>query len=430
MSRIRIAFATLGCKTNQYDTAAILGKLDPNVFQVVDFQDRADVYLINTCTVTAVADRQSRQLAYRARRTNPDAKIFVSGCYATWNTESLRAAKEIDAVFPRTEKGRIVEELRKLAENTKSEKGEAYDSGPVFPSRTRPFLKVQDGCDAVCTYCIIPRVRGPIQSDSIEDVLMRLDRLADQGVHETVLTGIHIGRWGLDLYGRPSLIRLLEAIEARSRVPRIRISSLEPLDLTDEIIALLADSRVFLPHLHIPLQNGADEILAAMKRPYRTRHYRDRVERAAEAIPGLGLGIDVIVGFPGETEALFEETRKFLESLPFTYLHVFPYSRRPGTPADRMPGQVDPQTRKRRTETLIRLSDERRRDEAARWIGKELSVLVESKPDKKTGFPQGFSSQYHHVLVEYSEDISDRVVTVRATGLADSGFSLLARVLP
>ena len=421
----RIAITTLGCKTNQYDTAEFLGRLAPEVFKQVSYRDEADAYIINSCTVTAVADRQSRQFAYQARRRAPEALVIITGCYATKDQKELEGLKVFDYVIPRGYKERTINVLAEKARSM-GYKPRPVELGPRFESRSRPYLKIQDGCDSACAYCIIPKVRGPVTSLPMMDVIKGIESLAKEGFKEAVLTGIHIGQWGRDLPGKPAFASLLEDIDKAALIPRIRISSIEPLELTDKLIEIIAGSDCFCPHLHIPLQSGSDSVLERMRRPYRTSKYRERIEKAHEAIPGLGLGIDVIVGFPGESEEEFMETFDFLSDLPFTYLHVFPFSARPGTTAADMEDQVSPDIRKRRARQLISLGRARRRESASRQVGKCLRLLIERKRHKPSGFWQGFSDNYHHCLVKSEEDIQNTLISVSPTGLVENGHSLLS----
>ncbi len=421
----RVAFSTLGCKLNHYDTAALRGRLDESVFDVVRFKDEADAYVVNSCSVTALADRQSRQLVYRARRLNPDALIILTGCYATRAEAELRELTEIDHVIP----GRRLEDVLPLLHAEALRKGFAPQEtshGPQFGSQSRPYLKVQDGCNAVCTYCVIPKTRGPLHSRPLDEILAELDLYGRRGVKEVILTGIHVGMWGRDLPGRPTFDRLLAELDAKTAVPRIRLSSLEPLELSDAVIEVVAGSEAICPHLHIPLQSGSDGVLARMRRPYDTARYRERIEAACAALPRLGLGIDVIVGFPGETEAEFAETVSFLESLPFLYLHVFPYSERPDTPAAAMPDQVPVHVRRERARRLIELAETRRRQSAEQQIGVSMPVLVECDRHTKSGFQQGFADTYHHVLIRSETDLADKIVFVKPCALYNANHHLVA----
>lgn len=421
----RIATSTLGCKTNQYDTAALLGRLDSQVFTIVPFTETADIYLINSCTVTTLAERQSRQFAYQARRRNPEALVILTGCYATTAREQLASKPEIDFVIPGGDSEILIKLILEAARRFDHDPL-PVDHGPIFSSRTRPYLKIQDGCEASCSYCIIPKARGEVKSSPIDDVLRRLQVMEATGYHELVLTGIHVGQWGRDLEGKPSFYDLLLAIEQSRPQVRVRISSLEPMELSDPIIDLVANSKVFCRHLHIPLQSGSDEILKRMRRPYLTRQYRERVVRAVAAMKGLALGVDVIVGFPTEGEEQFEETFSFVQSLPFQYLHVFPYSERPGTPAAEMEGQVPVPERKRRAGRLIELGRERRRRSAEDFLGKQLSVLVEENRESKNGMWKGISDNYHEVLIDSDDDLKNRTIKVRAERLFDQSHRLLA----
>lgn len=423
---IRIAVTTLGCKTNHYDSAALIGRLDHSVFVEVPFSEEADIYIVNSCTVTALADRQSRQFIYQARRRNPAATIILAGCYATTAEEQMSKKKEIDFIVSRNGEKTlfdvVCEQALKLGYSPVEE-----EKAVQFGSQSRPYLKIQDGCEAFCSYCIIPYARGPVKSVPVEKVLKELESLSDRGYREVVLTGIHVGQWGKDIYGKPSFYTLLEAIDKSGLIGRVRVSSLEPMELSDEIIGLIAESKVFCPHLHIPLQSGSDKILKLMKRPYLTRHYKDRLLKAVDKIDHVGIGIDVIVGFPEESEKDFLDTVQFIESLPYQYLHVFPYSQRPNTPAALMDGQVSVEERKRRARHLIEIGKNRLRQMAQKQVGSVRSVLVENKPDKKSGLFKGFSENYHEILIESEEDLSNKVVEVKPLKLYKNSARLLAK---
>jgi threonylcarbamoyladenosine tRNA methylthiotransferase MtaB len=404
----------------------LLGRLDPLVFERVPFGDLADAYLVNSCTVTKLAERQSRQFVYQAKRRNPHAIVILSGCYATMEPEELRSNESVDFVVAREDETSaldlILDEARKAGYDPLP-----VDHGPQFASRTRPFLKVEDGCEAVCSYCIIPRVRGPVRSESVENVLFGLKRFAQQGVKEVVLTGIHVGQWGRDLPGQPGLDVLIGAIADWGGMPRVRLSSLEPLELSDQVIEIIAQSDSFCPHLHIPLQSGSDTILAAMQRPYRTRHYRERIERASQVIPDLGLGIDVIVGFPGETDALFYETLAFLDSLPYHYLHVFPYSERPGTPAAAMDNQIPIPQRRERARCLIAAAKEHGHEMALKQVGRAAPILVERGGE--SGEKHGFTDNYYDVHLTCGAVVeAEQIVSARITGVRD-GAVLAGKVI-
>lgn len=406
---MKIAFATLGCKVNQYDTAAmetaVLGRGDA----VVPFAPGADVYVINSCTVTDRADAESRRLVRRARRFNPAARVVLTGCFAQASPEKAAALSEADFVIGvnrlpdvlRAVRGEIeagagrvfVGNLRRAAEMTTL-------GAEVFPGQTRAFLKVQEGCDLFCTFCIVPMARGKSRSVPPREVLRQLERLAAKGFKEVVLTGIHLGGYGADLQPRIDIAGLVERIAEASPVRRVRLSSLDPPEVTPRLLRAMADSDVICPHLHVPVQSGADSVLRRMRRLYDGAFLRDVVAALAGTLPGCGLGTDVIAGFPGETEGEFEATVALLDELPFTYFHVFPYSKRSGTTAAKLSGQLPRVEIERRARVLRRLGERKRREFAARGIGAEHEVLIEATRDRETGLLAGYSRTYVRVLVD------------------------------
>jgi threonylcarbamoyladenosine tRNA methylthiotransferase MtaB len=339
---LRVAITTLGCKVNQYDTATIEDRLTADGHRLVPFGEAADIYIVNSCTVTNQADAESRQLVRRAKRTNPQARVIMTGCYAQVNPKSVAKVPEVDHVIGlnrlddilRAVKAELVERIAvSNLRKTDGEKTPGVDTlGAVtFSGQTRAFLKIQEGCDLFCTFCIVPMSRGKSRSVSPRIVLEQLDRLAERGFQEIVLTGIHLGGYGEDLEPTVNLTWLLEAIEERKPVPRVRISSIDPHEISDDLIQLLAESQILCPHMHIPIQSGDDSVLVRMRRRYDTVLAREVLARLRERLPHAALGTDFIVGFPGEGETEFAQSMAFLVESPFTYFHVFPYSVRSGT---------------------------------------------------------------------------------------------------
>ncbi len=404
---MRIAIATLGCKVNQYESAGLIERFRAAGFCPVPFGDGADVYVINTCTVTARTDDQSRQLIRRANRMNPAAKIVVTGCYAQMSAGDIARLPGVVLIAGNAEKEDLpnllqlkgepgteicVRDIRRSAKMSKLTAGS-------FPGRTRAFLRIQDGCDSFCTYCIVPFARGRSRSLPEKTVLDETARLCDAGYREIVLTGIHLGQYGLDLETPATLLGLLKKIEDQGRVRRLRLSSIEPLEITPEIIVHLRESRILCRHLHIPLQSGDERILGRMGRHYTPHDFRRLVESIVASLPDAAIGIDVMAGFPGEGEQEFENTLQFIAGLPVAYLHVFPYSKRPGTAAADLPDQVKEEAKKSRVRILRSLGSQKRERFAERFIGRRLSVLVESKIDRPTGMVKGFSDNYIPVLI-------------------------------
>jgi threonylcarbamoyladenosine tRNA methylthiotransferase MtaB len=421
---MRIALATLGCKVNQYDTAAIQTALLRQGDRVVSFNEGADVYIVNSCTVTDRADAESRRLARRAKRLNPGALVIMTGCFAQASPEAA-AVKEVDHIVGigrlhdllGTVRGERTE--RVLVDSVLKVTPEITRGAEVFTGQTRAFLKVQEGCDLFCSFCVVPFARGASRSVEPDEVLTGLRRLSALGFQEVVLTGTHLGAYGADLIPAVGLADLLESIAAARPVPRVRLSSVDPPEVTPRLLRTMARSDVICPHLHVPVQAGADRTLRRMRRRYDTALLREVLAEIRIALPDAGLGTDVIAGFPGETEADFESGLTFLQEQPFTYFHVFPYSRRRGTVAARLPGQVQAREITARSRLLRQLGEAKRAAFAECWVGHDLPVLLESTRDRETGCLAGYSRNYLRVLVGGPEEwmnteINVRVVTRRA----------------
>jgi threonylcarbamoyladenosine tRNA methylthiotransferase MtaB len=375
---------TLGCKVNQYDSASIQAALEREDFQTGTGSSVPDVIVVNTCTVTSSTDRQNRQLIRKLRRTYPKALLVVTGCQAEVFPGTLEHMNEVDLVAGNSQKTHLPQLILDALAGRRPRPGDPAPVDPGWehgvdhlPGHTRAFLKVQDGCEAFCTYCIVPRARGPSRSRPLSDILIEIERMAENEIQEVVLTGIHLGLYGRDLAPAISLVDLVEAILKHAPIPRIRLSSIEPLEIDDALIVIMRDSGRVCPHLHVPLQSGDDEVLARMNRPYRSLQYRESVTRASEMIPDLCLGGDIIVGFPGETEAHFERTLIFIADLPLAYLHVFPFSPRPGTPAYHFPDRIHASEVKLRSRQLRTLSMRFRLQYMTGFVGRDLPVLVE-----------------------------------------------------
>ena len=348
------------------------------------------------------------------------ASVIVTGCYAQRSPAEIARIPGVHLIAGNTEKEGIPELIRQMARtqgpqcivgDIREEKGFSRLGANAFPEHTRAFLKIQDGCNAFCSYCIVPAARGRSRSLPPKEVAERIVTLARVGYREVVLTGIHLGAYGRDLDPSETLTAVIRRCADERTVGRLRLSSIEPREVTDELITLMGSSDVVCRHLHIPLQSGDDRILAAMRRDYDTTFFRDLVQKLQAAIPGIAIGIDVMAGFPGETEAAFANTLRLVEAMPVAYLHVFPYSRRPGTPAAAMPGQVPEEAKKRRARILRQLAEEKRRAFGARFIGTPLTVLVEGREDKTTGHPLGFSDNYIPVAIRGNAPVN-RIVRV------------------
>ena len=419
----KIAITTLGCKVNQYESAGIIEKLAERGFINVPFSNSADIYIINTCTVTARTDYQSRQLIRKAYRKNPEASIIVTGCYAQIAPGELSRLPGVAAVVGNLEKENMPDIIRNMVNGKQQilvgKIGQARNISGLavskFPKHTRAFLRIQDGCNSFCSYCIIPYSRGRSRSLPEKAVLDQIERLGRAGHREIVLSGIHLGAYGKDLSPHTSLLNLLKRIEENKIVERLRLSSIEPTEVTDEMIFHIRDSKIICPHLHIPFQSGDNKILSLMKRNYSTELFKDLIERLVVAVPDMAIGIDVMVGFPGEGEKEFENTLEFIEGLPVAYLHVFPYSKRPGTQSGVFPNQVKEDVKKGRGEILRMLGKRKRVAFAERFIGKRLSVLIEDKKDRDTGLQKGFSENYIPVLItNNTSSLANNIVDVIA----------------
>jgi threonylcarbamoyladenosine tRNA methylthiotransferase MtaB len=424
---------TLGCKVNQFESETLEQALVDQGYRLAGGKDAADICIINTCTVTQKASMQSRQAIRQAIRANPGARILVTGCYAQTEPEAIQSIAGVHDIVGHSDKI-IIPEILSLAETGKNESAEervAVDRRPLTVkvngqrstvpefhlqkrhARTRPFLKIQDGCNAFCTYCIVPYARGRSRSLPMEAVLKSIGRLKADGIHEIVLTGIHIGQYGLDLKPGTSLTDLLAAIEAAGLMERIRISSIEPVEISDELIDRVAGSRVFCHHFHIPLQSGDNDVLKRMNRPYTREMFYNLVTRIHDRIPDAAIGADVLVGFPGESDAAFDQTFSLVASLPITYLHVFPFSPRKGTPAHGFLNQVPHATVKTRCSALRTLGKAKKKSFYRSHIGKEAEILIEGIRDKASGLLKGLTSNYIPVMVEGKHHLGNTLAKAR-----------------
>lgn len=422
----RVAVTTLGCKTNQYESAAMEERLVGAGYEVVPFDEGAELVIVNTCTVTAATDRQSRNLIRRARRLNPAARIVVTGCYAQVAPDKLVNFPGVALVIGNAEKKEFLDLLQDVADTPLvkvSDIRREREAVPMglshFAGRSRAFVQIQNGCDAFCSYCIIPHARGRSRSLPPEEAIDQVRELVAAGYPEIVLTGIHIGGYGADLSPAISLRDLVARIETHTGVPRLRLGSIEPTEIPMSLVELVAQSSVVCPHFHIPLQSGDDDILERMNRLYDRNFFRRMMEGIHNRMPDAAIGLDVIVGFPGETEKHFDNTLRFVEQLPATHLHVFPFSRRPGTPAALMPDQISAQIAKERAARLRALGEEKTRAFAQRFVGRELDVVVEAGEGTVR---KGLTRHYLTVSFAGDEELVGKSVQVKATGLKDSGL--------
>lgn len=429
------AYHTLGCKLNFAETSTIARQLKGAGYQKVEFDEKADVYVINTCSVTDNADKECKFHIKRAMKANPEGLVVVIGCYAQLKPDEIANIEGVDLVLGAKEKFNVLSYLEDLSKSDKGivhscEVGEAntfigsYSAG----DRTRAFLKVQDGCDYKCTYCTIPMARGVSRSDTIENIIKNAQEISERGIKEIVLTGVNIGDYGKGEFGNKrhehTFLNLITELDKVKGIERIRISSIEPNLLKDEAIELVANSRSFVPHFHIPLQSGSDDILKKMKRRYLTKLYTDRINKIRETIPHCAIGVDVIVGFPGETEEYFLETYRFLNQLPISYLHVFTYSERSNTEASDMEGSVPVSERKRRNKMLRILSEKKKREFYESQLGKKLPVLWED--EEKNGLMFGFTENYVRVQKPYDKNSSNTIELVTLDKIeADGSVSVI-----
>ena len=430
-----VAFHTLGCKLNFAETSTIAKDMVEGGFERVEFQDPADVYIINTCSVTENADRETRNIIGRALRANPDGFIVVVGCYAQLKPEQIMELPGVDLVLGATEKFNVRQFLGAL-EKTKGdaevhsceiEDANTFVSSYSAGDRTRAFLKVQDGCDYKCTYCTIPLARGISRSDTLENVVIKAQEIAEAGIPEIVLTGVNVGDYGKGEFGNKkhesTFLELVQTLDAQVPVERMRISSIEPNLLRDEIITFTAQSQKFVPHFHLPLQSGSDTILKLMKRRYMTALYRKRVGAVKAANPDTCIGVDVIVGFPGETDELFAETYNLLNELDISYLHVFTYSERENTLAANMDGVVPIPERKRRNKMLRILSEKKKRAFYESQLGQVRPVLFEA--ENKEGFMLGYTDNYVRVKTYWNPQWANTTKSLKLNDIGPDGIVTL-----
>ena len=430
-SKPRVAFYTLGCKLNFSETATISRSFDSEHYQHVAFDAPAEVYVINTCSVTDNADKKFKGLVRKALKQNPDAFIAAIGCYAQLQPESLAEIDGVDLVLGATEKFKLIDYLGDLTKkkfgtvhSCEIDEANYYESSYSLNDRTRAFLKVQDGCDYKCTYCTIPRARGISRSDSLENIIKQAFEITKRGIKEIVLTGVNIGDYGKGEFGNKkhenTFLDLIVALDKIEALKRIRISSIEPNLLTDKVIDFVSQSRAFVPHFHLPLQSGNDEVLKKMKRRYLSDLYRDRLARIKTLMPQACVGGDVIVGFPGETDTAFFETYSFLNDLDISYLHVFSYSERPDTQAITLPGVVPTNTRNKRSKILRGLSAKKRRAFYESQLGTTVNVLFEN--ENKRGYITGFSENYIKVRAPWNPGLVNKIFSVTLQSIDQEGF--------
>ena len=427
---MKVAFTTLGCRTNQHDTAEMQVILKKEGYAIVDSSETADIYVINTCTVTARSDYSSRLAVKKSLAINENATVVFTGCYAQLNPEDSSKMEGLDIVLGNADKLKIAEVLKAKLKNDslqkKSSLAEVYMSDihadrefqtlPVtqFQGRTKAFIKVQTGCDESCSFCTVVRARGSSASDTRENILDNVRHAIDGGYKEITLTGINLGTWGMDFHLKETFSSLVEDIANLNGNFRVRLSSINPMEIDDHLIELISQHEKICPHLHIPLQSGDTEVLSKMRRNYNAKQYEHIVRRASEKISPLGLGADVIVGFPGESEVSFEHTRKLIEELPFSYLHVFSYSPRSGTEAHNFKNNIKNITKKERNLILNDLVKEKARQFYKSFIGKKVTVLVEERK-QADGVLKGYSEHYIPVSIDTEGFLQNQLVSVLIT---------------
>ncbi len=413
----RFSIATLGCKVNQFESAALIEQLQAAGWQQVAFGEPAELCLINSCTVTAKSDAETRRLIRRARRSAPLARVVATGCSAQVAPQALISLPEVDQVLGNQEKLQLIQHLQ-CGNHQISDLSTLQSNSSLrltsFADHTRAFLQIQNGCNTGCSYCIVPTARGPSRSAALEEVLQAARELAGRDFQELVLTGIHLGAYGLDLSPPCSLQELVQLLTTEKIVPRLRLGSIEPNELTDDLLTLICSRSSICPHLHVPLQSGSDSVLASMGRPYNTAFFRNRIEQAARLLPDAFIAVDLIAGFPGETETEHAETCRFVESLPLADLHVFPYSSRPGTRAAAMPGHLQPRLIKERAEQLRAIATDKQQAFKQRFVGTTLQVLGQ-RHHKTTGLMSGLARNYLEITYPASAGLRNQEVVVEIT---------------
>ncbi len=431
---MKVAFYTLGCKVNQYETNGMIQAFLEKGFEIVDFSEKADIYVINTCTVTSISDKKSRQMIRRTKQLNPDALVVAVGCYAQVAKDKLEEIKDIDLILGISEKTEIVRYVEEALQNKEPQEHisdvmhqkEFVDFGSVnYTDKNRVAIKVQDGCNQFCTYCIIPYARGRIRSRKIENVKKEVEDLAKNGIKEIVITGIHVASYGKDLNENVGLIDLLEEINKIDGIERIRLSSLEPTLITEEFVERLSKLNKICDHFHLSLQSGCDATLRRMNRHYTTSDFKKATDLLRKTYPNVALTTDVIVGFPGETDEEFNITYKFLQDINFYKMHVFKYSQRHGTKAEKMPNQIDGKIKEERSRKLIELSDKNEKEQNKKYFNKILKVLVEELED---GYFKGHTTNYIMVKIkDTGEDLQNKIVNTKI--IDTEGIDLIGKLV-
>ncbi|PUU89912.1 MAG: MiaB family RNA modification protein [Halanaerobium sp.] len=424
----KAAFYTLGCKVNQYETEAVIDIFLDNGYQIVDFSEMADVYIVNSCTVTNEAARKTRQIARRAKRRSPDSLVAIVGCYTQAFPDEVSEIEEIDFVMGSNNKGKILDKAEEMlagrdvdAEIKKYKELKDYEKLNLkrLSNTTRANVKIEDGCNQFCSYCIIPYARGPVRSRKKEDVVAEIRKLSQQGVKEIILTGTHLGAYGSENGDSKALTELMQSLSEIESLKRVRLSSIEGTEIDQGMMDLIADEDIFCPHLHLPLQSGSDQILDAMQRPYTVAEFKETVAELRKRIPDLALTTDVIVGFPGETEETFAQTVEVVKEINFAKVHVFPYSAREGTPAAEM-DQLNGNIVTEYSRKLRLINEALMLDYQKEFLGEKREVLIEEVRDHQTDLLTGYTDNYLKVLVDGPDELKNELVEVRLEESFDS----------
>ena len=412
---------TLGCKVNQYETEAMTELFEKEGYEITDFDQYADVYVINTCTVTNLGDRKSRQMIRRAKKLNKHSIVAVVGCYAQTAAEEISKIKGVNLIIGTKDRSRIVELINQIKEQEEQINvvqdimtTREFEDMKVtaYKERTRAFLKIQEGCNQFCSYCIIPYARGPVRSRKPEDIVEEVQQLAQNGFKEIVFAGIHVASYGKDLKNT-NLLDIIKRVHDIEGIERLRLSSIEPMILTEEFVENAARLPKLCPHYHISLQSGCDATLKRMNRKYTTAEYREVVNRLRANFPDVAITTDVMVGFPGETEQEFEESKRFVDEISFAQVHVFKYSPRKGTPSVTFPNQVSPEEKERRSKIMIELSANSEKRFCDKFIGREMEVLFEQQVKEQDGYYEGLTPNYIRVVAHSDEDIEGQIMKVQ-----------------
>lgn len=426
---MKAAFCTLGCRVNQYETEAMTELFVKNGYQIVDFDDFADVYVINTCTVTSIGDKKSRQMIRKSKKTNKDSIIVVAGCYAQVSPDEVAEIEGVDVIIGTEDKGKIIELIEEYKKNKKQIKHienimsvRKFEDLEIeeYQDRNRAFLKIQDGCDRFCSYCLIPYARGPVRSKEPEKIYEEVQRLSKNGFKEVILSGIHVASYGKDLKN-VTLADVIEGISKIDGIERIRIGSIDPLFFTEDAVNRISKVEKLCHHFHISLQSGCDDTLKRMNRHYTSYEYKEIIDRLRNAFDDLSITTDVIVGFPGETDDEFNKSYEFIKDIQFSKIHVFKYSKREGTKAADFKDKVNPKIKEERSKRLLYLDNELENNFIKKHIGKKMDVLFENKKDE---YFEGYTKNYIRVKVKSEEELSGLIRDVLINGVCDEAVAI------